>query len=129
MPASRNQHHSFATKAMTQSGHARSTPTAARELQSCAETPAYTAVPTFGEVALARCEPGGERIAGATNRAFGNHNAFRRGTSTATIETVPSTTTPIITARTASPARRVHRAMRVRATNAPARTRASSDAR
>jgi hypothetical protein len=108
---------------------ARTTPKAAHESQPCAEARAYTAVPTVGAVALARCEPGGLRIAGASNRGFGNHNAFRRGISTATIETVPSTTTPITAASTAIPARRVQRAMRVRATNAPARTRASSDAR
>lgn len=58
-----------------------------------------------------------------------DHSAFRRGTSAATIETVPSTTTVITAARTTTPARRVHRAIRVRATSAPAKIRASSDAR
>jgi hypothetical protein len=118
-----------ATNAMTRSGHARTTPTAAHESRPCAEAPSSTAAPTPGAGALARRQPGGARIAGARNRGFGDHNAFRRGTRTATIEIVPSTTTPVTTARTAIPARRVHRAMRVRATNAPARKRASSDAR
>ena len=119
----------LATKAMTRSGHARTTPTAAHESRPCGEALSSAAVPTLGAVALARRQPGGERIAGPDNHGFGDHNAFRRGTSTATIESVPSTTTPIATARTAVPARRVHRAMRVRATNAPARTRASNEAR
>ncbi len=114
---------------MIRSGHARTTPTAAHEPRQRAEAPDYTAVPPPRAVALAPCQPGRERIAGPNNRGFGNHNAFRRGTRTATIETVPSRSTPITAARTAIPARRVHRAMRVRATNAPARTRASSDAR
>jgi acyl-CoA synthetase (AMP-forming)/AMP-acid ligase II len=47
----------LATNAMTRSGHARTTPTAAHESRPCAEAPSSSAVPTLGGVAPGRRQP------------------------------------------------------------------------
>ena len=80
--------------------------------------PACAAVPTCGALARAGCQPRAARVARRTVGGLFDHNAFSRGRSVATIETVPSMTTAITAARTAIPARRVHRAIRVRAMTA-----------
>jgi hypothetical protein len=117
-----------ATKVATQSGPARTSATAIDESGPWAAPPVCAAVATCGALAQAGCQPGAASCPRDNRRLF-DHNAFSTGTSVATIETVPSTTTVITAARTAIPARRLHRPMRVRATSAPARTRVSSGAR